>query len=278
MRTWIGRWVAVGQLVLVGLSSACGSTGHATTAAADTAGYGDALAASDGVASDTQTGPDAPQTSDTTTTDAAAGDKTTPWGPISGACGNLAGEWTSSKPSFLVNTWKFNNPGPFDPKPLRSGAQARYSGPNAGGSSKCSEVMSMQLLYECEGATTLKTEVEIQYSQAGAITDWLALVAGHKIGVSVTRAYKGPTIQTYTESDATALLTKKLTGVLESTANVAAADKWQKQVVHIWTLHADWVPVLQAAWQKLDDATKSDTIVLVTVEAGSTDVTADTCQ
>jgi len=48
--------------------------------------------------------------------------------------------------------------------------------------------------------------------------------------------------------------------------------------VHIWTLHADWVPVLQTAWDKLDDATKADTIVLVTVEAGSTDVTADTCQ
>lgn len=273
MRTWIGQWMLLGQVLLLSLGSACGSNTTATSAAVgDGAGSDAGSSASDAASADLS------QNSDIGAEDTAAGSKATPWGPISGACGVLAAQWTSAKPSFYVNTWNFNSPGPFDPKPLRSGAQARYSGPNAGGSSKCSEVMSMQLLYECEGATTLKTEVEIQYSQAGAITDWLATVSGHKIGVSVTRAYKGPTIQTYTESDATALLKKKLGGVLESTANVVPADKWQKQVVHIWTLHPDWVPVLQDAWQKLDTATKADTIVLVTVEAGSTDVTADTCQ
>ena len=258
-------------LIALSLLTGCGTTNSGSPSTAVAA---DGVTTADS-ASEFDSSGDGDTASDTASD---AGGKGTPWGPISGACGVLAGELASPQPSFYVNTWNFNVDGPFDPKPLRAGAQARYSGPNAGGSSKCSETMSMQLLYECEGATTLKTETEISYSTQGTITDWLASFGGQKIGVSVTRAYKGPTIQTYTEIDAQVLLQKKLAGALESTANVAAADKWQKQIVHIWTLHAEWVPTLQTAWQNLDAATKANTIVLVTVEAGSSDITADTCE
>ncbi|MCO4760973.1 MAG: hypothetical protein KC502_05675 [Myxococcales bacterium] len=197
----------------------------------------------------------------------AAGPKTTKWGKITGACGTVGAEVGGSGPSFLVNTFTFNDAAAFSPDGLSTGATKRYNGENAGGSSICSEVMSMQVLHECEGAVLYKTEKEIVYtSDQGAITDYETTLAGEKIGVSVTRAYKGPTITTYTDADAVKLLTKKLGGVLASTAKVSKADKWKKQILHIWTLRPDWVPTLKKAWMAMSADLKADTIVLVSIE------------
>ncbi|MFZ4577883.1 MAG: hypothetical protein ACOYOB_05735 [Myxococcota bacterium] len=202
----------------------------------------------------------------------------TAWGQIEGACGGaISAELTKPMPSFLVNSYTFAKPGPFDPGPLRPGALKRYEGDNAGGSSKCSEVMSMQLLFDCEGATTLKTELEIVYTGQGGITDWMAEFDGLKIGVSVTRAYLGPSVTTYSVDKAKELLAKKLTGIQESTGLVRPEDKWQKQILHVWTLQPTWVPMLQEAWDSLDATVKADTIVLVTVEVGADSVVKDTC-
>jgi hypothetical protein len=209
---------------------------------------------------------------------ATPGVTVTAWGKIEGACGGaLSAELTKPTPSFLVNTYTFANSGPFDPEPLRPGALKRYEGDNAGGSSKCSEVMSMQLLFDCEGATTLKTELEIGYTGQGGITDWMAEFDGVKIGVSVTRAYLGPSVTTYSVDKASELMAKKLAGIQESTGLVRPEDKWQKQILHVWTLQPTWVPMLQEAWDGLDAAVKADTIVLVTVEVGADSVVKDTC-
>ncbi len=208
---------------------------------------------------------------DSQSTDAGAADVSsglsTAWGDITGACGAITAQLAASGPSFLVNTLKFNPAAAFSPSGLSVGAQQRYDGGNAGGSSVCSEVMSMQVLHECEGAQLYKTETQIIYTRSkGAITDYETIISGHKVGVSVTRAYKGPVIQTFTLEDAKTLLTKKLTGVVESTAKVSPGDKWTKQVLHVWTLRADWVPTLKAAWESMGPAIQSDTVVLVSVE------------
>lgn len=291
LRRWL-VWRSLSLAVIAAAVGACGSEAlPGATATADATG-GDSSGAVDTTAgSDSASGADATPGTDAASDSAATGDtgaaadtgadtsgKTTPWGPISGQCGVLSAELASKAPAFVVNTWHFAQSGPFDPKPLRSGAQKRYDGPNAGGSSKCSEVMSMQLLYECDGAVTLKPEVEIKYDAPGSITDWLASFGGVKVGVSVTRAYKGPSATTYTQTDADTLLNKKLKGILEASQNVSTADKWQKSVLHVWTLRADWVPILKASWDGLDAAVKADTIVLVTVEDGANSVVTDTCQ
>lgn len=202
--------------------------------------------------------------------------KATAWGTITGACGGLQAEIASPLPSFRVNTYTFDQAA-FDPKPLRTLAQKRYSGPNAGGSSKCSEAMSMQTLFDCEGLLGLKTELEIAFTVQGQTTDWLGEIGGTKVGVSVSRAYQGPSDDTYTVEDADKLLKKKLGGINESTQNVAPADKWKKQVLHIWTLQPKWVATLKQAWEALDPALKADTVIVVTIEQGSTAITADTC-
>ncbi len=201
-----------------------------------------------------------------------------PWGPISGAaCGGLTAALESPQPSFHTTTWDIQVDA-FDPALLVSpGPKQRFEEPNAGGSSKCSEIFSMTWLIACEGAQFYKLETEISYDVSGAITDFEVIIGGDKIGVSVTRAYLGPFNMSYTADDADTLLTNKLSGVNESTANVSANDAWTKQILHIWTLQPEWVPILESAWQGLEASLKSDTVVLVTVEAGSEFVVTDAC-
>lgn len=214
---------------------------------------------------------------DTTSDDSSAGGPVTAtFGTISGACGTLGEAFTSPEPSFHSNVYDFD--AAFDPAALRSLAKKRLDGNNNGGSSKCSETMSIQTLYDCEGLVGLKTELEITWDVVGQTTDWLGEVDGVKVGVSVSRAYQGPNDQTYTVDDAVTLLTKKLGGINESTTNVNAADAWDKQVLHLWTLQPSWVAILEEGWNTLPSELRADTIIVVTVEQGSTAITTDDCQ
>ncbi len=294
-RPWLPAALAFALLVTL---SACGNnpepadTAADSSAASDTGAGGADAVATDGLASgdapqqdaaqqDAAGGPDAGPgdagNSDGANTDAntdanadgagGPGPKSTPWGGVTGACGAVTAELKQSGPSFLTTTLTFSAAAKFDPKPLATGPKKRYEGDNAGGSSICSEVMSMQLLHECEGAVLYKTENEVQYtSDQGAITDYITTIAGEKVGVSVTRAYKGPVIDTYSAADAKNLLEKKLAGINASTAKISAGDKWVKQVLHVWTLRPDWVPTLKGAWQGLSPTLRADTVVLVSVE------------
>ncbi len=206
--------------------------------------------------------------------------KKTAWGQVQGACATawLAHSLAETTPSFHVNTYTFASSGPFDPTPLLPLATKRRNGPNNGGSSNCSEAMSIQTICDCESAKPLKLELEIAFTAKGQTTDWLGELDGVKFGVSVSRIYLGPTATTYTETDATKLLEKKLGGINASTGLVASRDKWKKQVLHLWTLREDWVPAVQQAWIKLPAALKADTAILVTVEKGSEHIVKETCK
>jgi len=201
----------------------------------------------------------------------------TAWGSITGACGAISQALLLADPVVLTTTYVFDDGTTFDAEALAAGPKARYEGENAGGSSICTEVMSMQLLIDCEGGTVLKTETEIVYTQEGSKTDYTMSLAGLTVGVSVTRAYLGPFVDTYTLEDATTLLTKKLSGVNESTAHVSPDDKWSKQILHIWTLEADWAQTVKTAWDSMDSTLKADTVVLITIEEGSDLIVTDAC-
>lgn len=201
----------------------------------------------------------------------------TAWGTITGACGMIGDAILIPGPTILTTTYTFNDATTFDPEPLAPGPKSRYEGENAGGSSICSEVMSMQLLIDCEGGKVLKKETEILYTGEGPKTDYITDIQGAKVGVSVTRAYLGPFVDTYTLEDATSLLTKKLGGVNESTLLVSPEDKWSKQILHIWTLDETWAQTVKTAWETLDTELKSNTIVLITVEEESDLIVTDKC-
>lgn len=199
-------------------------------------------------------------------------------GTVTGSCGELAGLMGSEDSAFLTNSYFSADPEQFYPQLLTSGAKKRFDEPNAGGSSKCSEVMSMQLLHDCDGALLYKTETEVDYVSEGKMTDYVAIIGEDKVGVSVTRAYKGPNIDVYTAEDALSLLNKKLQGINESSANVHPDDAWVKQVLHVWTLHHQWAEILEGAYAEVAPEVKSNTVVLVTVENNSSYIVTDSCE
>jgi len=192
------------------------------------------------------------------------------FGAISGDCDQLDTELTEAAPSFFVNHIDFGAD-PYDAADLElltEGGQIVMTTPNAGGSSVPSEAFAFELLARCEGATLLKTETEVSYDVEGKITDLLVQIDGLKVGVSVTRAVGYPKDAPYTEAQADAILDKKLGDILVSSANVSDEDRWVKQILHVIAYDSPHVASLQAAWQALPEATRADTIVIVTVSDG----------
>ena len=84
-------------------------------------------------------------------------------------------------------------------------------------------------------------------------------------------------MQTYTSEDANQLLSSKLEGIQNSTANVSLEDLWLKQILHIWTLDPGWGTIVADAWADLDPTLKGNTIVLITVETNSDLIVTDSC-
>src|SRR5678815_651626 len=99
----------------------------------------------------------------------------------------------------------------------------------------------------------------------GKITDLLVEIDGLKIGVSVTRAVAFPFDQPYPPEQAMALMQRKLSDILLSTANVAPEDAWTKQALHIIAYSDQHAAVIDSALQQIDPAVRADTVVIVTI-------------
>ncbi len=195
-----------------------------------------------------------------------------PLGEILGACGVLdAAVLADPGPAFFLNHIDFGDD-PYDDADfcrLSEGGREVVTDENAGGSSRLSEAFSYEVLGRCEGAVLLKTENEVVYTDPmGKLTDLLVEIDARKVGVSVTRAVGFPRDDPFTVERAREQLADKLQGVLASSANVSDEDRWVKQILHVIAygeMHAD---SLQEAWGQMDDETRADTIVIVTVSDG----------
>jgi hypothetical protein len=211
--------------------------------------------------------PDAPVASPDAAPDAALPG----FGELGGECGVLAvADLTGAAPELHLARFTFARAyvDPDDRPLLTAGGQTMMATPNAGGSSGASEAFAYEELARCELASLLKTETEIVYDVKGKITDLEVSIDGHKIGVSVTRAETYPLGQTYTLQTATALLTKKLDDIKVSTADVSAADRWDKQILAVVAYDDQAADTMAQAWSMLDEATRGDTIVIVTSTDG----------
>lgn len=198
--------------------------------------------------------------------DSAAG-----FGTLSGMCGVIVeADLTSPTASAIRDRFTFERAyvDPDDRPLLTAGGRRLAETPNAGGSSVLSEVFAFEQLDRCEQATLLKTETEIVYDVQGKITDLEILLDGHKIGVSVVRAVMFPFGTPYTTEAATMVLTKKLEGIAESTANVSDADRWTKQVLAVMAWDDQAADVIEQTWAGLDAGLKGDTILVVTATDG----------
>lgn len=188
-------------------------------------------------------------------------------GTLSGPCGLVRSLLGSAESALVTDNLVFVAGEKYERSALSTGGQELYDTPNAGGSSSESEVMSYEVLHYCEGASLLKTETEISYQGDGAITDILVEIGGQKVGVSVTRSWR-PSNQPYTDADVKALLEKKLKGIKESSASVAPADKWVKQVLHVFTADKAATEAVERVFPTVGKDVRADTIVLVTETSG----------
>ena len=233
---------------LLVLIAACGSSpGHATP---------DALAMHDG----------APVLVD--------GPAATGFGDLSGQCGVLhEADLTSAAPETIQVNFNFARAymDPADRPLLTAGGQHMAATPNAGGSSGLSEIFAYEELARCEGAVFLKSETEIIYDPVTSKkTDLEIMLDGHKIGVSVTRAFKGPFGSGPLDmTAAVTLATKKFSDIHDSTAGVQnTVDKWDKQILAVETDDATDAATFLAATATLDASVIGDTILVLTTTDG----------
>jgi hypothetical protein len=192
-------------------------------------------------------------------------------GTFSGSCGSVLGQLHSTMPSLIDDALVFTTGEAYVRSALSPDGQRLYDLPNAGGSSTESEVMSFEVLHYCSGATLLKSETEISYAPpdfdlgGNIITDILVAFGSDKVGVSVTRAYQPGGM---TDTQIHDLLVKKLDGINHSSARVLPADRWIKQILHVFVATQAAADAVDRIWPTLDAATRADTIVLVTHTTG----------
>ena len=217
----------------------------------------------------TETGTTETGTTDTATTGTT--DTVIPgeFGEISGDCGVFTVDNLSdSSPWSFQNEIDFGE-GVFSEEYLSDEGVEILEAGNAGGSSLYSEIQAFEVLRRCEEASLLKTEGEITYTTSEtSITDLLLEIDALKVGVSVTRAYGWPPEDPYTTEQAVDLLTKKLEGILESSANVSEEDEWVKQVLHVIAYTPDHSDTVVEAFGTLDEALRGETILMVTATEG----------
>ncbi|MBX3157803.1 MAG: hypothetical protein KF773_17675 [Deltaproteobacteria bacterium] len=194
------------------------------------------------------------------------------FGTLSGMCGALeAMDLTGTAPRVLRVDFDFARAymDPADRPLLTPGGVKIAETPNAGGSSGRSEIFAFEELARCEDAALLKTETEIVYDTNSKKTDMLIEVGGHKIGVSVTRAFAFPLGTPYTLQQATSLVSRKLADIPLATASVSAADRWEKQFLAIMAIDDQAADTMAQAWSMLDPAVQGDTIIVLTTTTGA---------
>lgn len=194
-------------------------------------------------------------------------------GTLAGTHDQVIAELTSPDPSLLFDELTFVDGEMYAELYLSDGGKTLFETANAGGSSTESEVMSFEVLHFEDEATLLATETEIKYDPppdggANTITDILVSIDGKKVGVSVTRAYKPANQGAQTDAEVKALLEKKLTGIIASSAHVNAQDKWVKQILHVFSATTASRDAIGRVWPTIDASIKADTIVLVTTTTG----------
>lgn len=193
-------------------------------------------------------------------------------GTAAGECGKIKSVLTTTGSVVVEIPLSFGATDKFERAKLSPGGQRVFDAPNAGGSSKESEVMTYELLLHCDDAALLKTETEIKYGPApdggaSTITDLLVTIGGVKLGVNPKRVFK-PEPLTMTDTEVRDQMIKNFESVKASSARVLPEDKWAKQIVHVWVPNAFYFDAVKRVLPTIDDATKSNTIVLITRTTG----------
>ena len=260
----------VASLILL-LTLGCSSEPVTSAAAGDaseiidTSATSDSASAIDSALVDTATSTDVADTRDAARFDIL--------GTLNGECSGLLAELSKPTPFLEDNLVVFVMSEKYVKESMSvPDGQRIFEAANAGGSSGESEVMSFEILHYCDDAALVKTETEVLYappddSGANSITDILVSIGGKKVGVSVTRAYK-PAPMVMTDVETKALLEKKLDGINRSSMRVLPADKWVKQILHVFVANAEAEGAVKRVLPTIAAAKRADTIVVLTRTTG----------
>lgn len=194
-------------------------------------------------------------------------------GMITGQCGVIASSIINAPaPALFENALDFGAD-PYDPTDfgrLSAGAQAILGSPTPPTSSALARAFEFEVLRRCEAAQLLKTADEIEYlDEGGKKADVLLQIAGWKIGVTFSRAFKFPVDAPLTIAEAKSVLEGKLREILASNQNVAPSDKWVKQILHIMASSHEHAASLRSAYATIDPSLMADTVLLITVTDGA---------
>ncbi len=190
-------------------------------------------------------------------------------GTLSGSCGIVKTQLANATPTFEKNALSFAPGETYEKSNLSADGQRIMTTPNAGGSSVESEVMSFEVLRACEGAKLIKTETEVEYldDTTGPSTDILVEIAGKKVGVSVTRAYR-PSNLAFPDADVKALIHKKLDDIQKSSARVKPKDKWVREILHVFASNKAQADAVVRVLPTIDAQVRANTIVVLTQTTG----------
>eukprot|EP00301_Raphidiophrys_heterophryoidea_P027175 c9526_g1_i1.p1 GENE.c9526_g1_i1~~c9526_g1_i1.p1 ORF type:complete len:299 (-),score=68.58 c9526_g1_i1:225-1121(-) len=123
-------------------------------------------------------------------------------------------------------------------------------GVGRGRTAATSEALSLELFHRLFSARLLLTEQQIQYKVNNTkIVDYVCDMLGHRVAVSVTRAFQqngGFGVEECEE-----LLKRKLIGLMDATEHVSEFCAWKKHILHVWVPSDDIARLCHRVFMKL---------------------------
>jgi hypothetical protein len=174
----------------------------------------------------------------------------------------------ASSPFQVEDHLDFGSAG-WDSAKLTAGGQQILAAGNLNDGSLKSEIVAYEVVSRCDSAQLLKTERTVEYYDPnGKKTDLVVQLAGHKVGISVVRAYHYPSSTPYTVAEAQAKLLQKLADIPLSEANVKPQDAWDRSILAVIAWDQHYADAVATAWNQLASTDRANVILVVTVTDG----------
>lgn len=137
---------------------------------------------------------------------------------------------------------------------------------NAGGKSEISEALSINYLSERFKANTFILEMQIEYwIRNYKMCDYICIINGQRIDVSVTRAMGFPTADDFNEESAYNLLKKKMHGLVIARTGVCTKHEFSTSILHVWCQSQRIAELLKNAYPRIISEDDSESVYEVIV-------------
>ena len=137
------------------------------------------------------------------------------------------------------------------------------------GSDAYGQAVSFDALARCVQARLLKTRSMLQVRNSGGPRpDYLANVAGRRVGVTVARAHGFPSSEADAARTARALLDAQLERMRASAANTRGRDRWRRPALFVLSDSTHSAASIVQAWDELPVSVRAETMLWLAVTRG----------